>query len=72
VIVIAANGSWIFLVVVVVIVAGLVYGLFTRSGSAINEHPLDARDEAPGAEGQSEISGADQGEGSTLDTHGTR
>jgi hypothetical protein len=66
------SGSWIFLGAILVIVAGLVYGLYTRSGSAIDEHPLDARQEAPGAKGQSEIAGADQGEGSTLDTHGTR
>ena len=66
------SGSWLFLGAILVIVAGLVYGLYTRSGSAIDEHPLDARQEAPGAKGQSEIAGFDQGEGSTLDTHGTR
>lgn len=66
------SGSWVFLVAVLVILGGLVYGLFTRSGSAIDEHPLDARQEAPGAKGQSEVAGADQGEGSALDTHGTR
>jgi hypothetical protein len=69
---IAATGGWIFVVVIVVILAGLIYGLYTRSGGGIDEHPLDAREEAPGAEGRSEISGADQGEGSALDTHGTR
>ena len=66
------SGSWLFLGAILVIVAGLVYGLYTRSGSAIDEHPLDARQEAPGAKGQSEIAGVDQGEGSTLDTPGTR
>jgi hypothetical protein len=66
------SGSWVFLVAILVILAGLVYGLYTRSGSAIDEHPLDAREEAPGAKGQSEIAGADQGEGSSFDTHGTR
>ncbi len=56
----------------VVILAGLVYGFYTRSGSGIDQHPIDARDESPGAEGHAETSGADEGEGSALDTHGTR
>jgi len=72
VIVIAASGGWILVVVGLVLVAGVVYGFFTRSGSGINEHPLDARDEAPGAEGRSEVTGRDEGDGSALDTHGTR
>ena len=66
------GGSWIFLGVILLILAGVVYGLYTRSGSGIDEHPLDARQEAPGAKGQSEIAGSDQGEGSAFDTHGTR
>ena len=67
-----SSGAWIFLGVAVAIVAGLIFGVFTRSGSMIDEHPIDAREEAPGARGQSELSGRDEGEGSTLDTHGTR
>jgi hypothetical protein len=67
-----ANGSWIFLGVAVVIVAGLVFTTFSRHGSMIDQHPLDARDEAAGARGQNELSGRDEGEGSALDTHGTR
>ena len=65
--VIASSGGWIFIVVILVILAGVVYGFFTRSGSGIDEHPLDVRDEAPGAAGRSEVSGKDQGEGSSLD-----
>ena len=68
----ASSGGWILVVVIVVILAGVVYGFYTRSGSNISEHPLDVRAEAPGASGRSEISGKDEGEGSTFDTHGTR
>ncbi len=68
----ASSGDWVFVVAVVVILAGIVYGFYTRSGSGISEHPLDVRDDAPGAEGRSEVSGKDEGEGSTFDTHGTR
>jgi hypothetical protein len=68
----ASSGGWIFVVVILVILAGVVYGFYTRSGSGIDEHPVDSRDESPGAEGPSEVSGKDEGEGSTLDTHGTR
>jgi hypothetical protein len=67
-----SSGAWIFLGVAVAIVAGLIFGVFTRSGSMIDEHPIDAREEAPGARGHSELSGRDEGEGSALDTHGTR
>ena len=66
-----AGGSFIFLAVVILIVAGIVVG-YTRRGSGIDEHPSDGLDGAPGADGRSEISGKDQGEGSPFDTHGTR
>jgi hypothetical protein len=58
--------------VIVVILAGVIYGFYTRGGSGIEEHPLDSREQAGGAEGQSEVSGKDEGEGSALDDHGTR
>jgi hypothetical protein len=67
-----AGGSIIFVVIVVVILIGVVYGFYTRTGSGIDEHPSDGLDSAPGAEGRSEVSGKDQGEGSAFDTHGTR
>lgn len=67
-----AGGSLIFVAIVVLILAGVVYGFYTRGGSGIDEHPSDGQDSAPGAEGRSEVSGKDQGEGSAFDTHGTR
>jgi hypothetical protein len=67
-----AEGSWILLLVMLLILAGVSYGFYTRTGSGIEEHPLDSREEAPGAEGRSEVSGKDEGEGSALDTHGSR
>jgi hypothetical protein len=66
-----ATGSWILVGVALLILAGVVYGFYTRSGSGIDQHRLDAQD-APGAEGRSELSGRDEGEGSPFDTHGTR
>jgi flagellar basal body-associated protein FliL len=62
----------ILIAILLVIFAGVIYGYFTRSGSGIDEHPSDGLDGAPGAKGPSEVSGKDQGEISTLDTHGTR
>jgi len=67
-----AGGSIIFVVIVVVILIGVVYGFYTRTGSGIDEHPSDGLDSAPGAGSRSEVSGKDQGEGSAFDTHGTR
>ena len=67
-----AGGSFIFLLVIVVVLGGVIYGFFTTRGSGIDHHPHDGEDGAPGAEGQSETSGKDQGEGSALNQHGTR
>ena len=67
-----AAGSWIIVLVFILIIVGVIYGYYTRTGSGIDEHPSDGLDTAPGAEGQSELSGRDEGEGTTLDTHGTR
>jgi hypothetical protein len=67
-----AGGSWGFLLVMLLILAGVIYGLYNREGSAIDQHPGGAESEAPGAEGRSEVSGKDEGEGSAFDTHGTR
>jgi hypothetical protein len=58
--------------VVLLILVGVVWHFYTRTGSAIDEHPLGKEDQAPGATGRSEISGQDAGEGSAFDTHGTR
>lgn len=58
------GGAWIFLAVVVAMLVGTIYGLYTRSGSAINQRPYANRHGgAPGAfrasEIGSEISGRD-------------
>ena len=61
------------MIVALLLLVGMIHGLYTRSGSGIDQHPVDSfRGEAAGAEGQSELSGRDEGEGSALDTHGTR
>lgn len=67
-----AGGSFVFLAIVVLILAGVVFGFYTRRGSGIDEHPSDGSEGAPGAQGRSEVSGKDQGDGSAFDTHGTR
>lgn len=67
-----ADGSLIVLLVLVLILVGVIYGFYTREGSGIASHPTDGSDDAPGAKGPSEASGKDEGEGSTLDDHGTK
>jgi hypothetical protein len=70
----------IFIIVVVILVIGVIYGLYTARGSGISPNPYEGRDAPPGAEGPSEVSGTDQGEGSATDPdptgrdpqHGTR
>ena len=66
------SGSSIFLVVILVILGGLIFGMFTRVGSGIDHHPHDGSEGAPGAKGPSETSGRDEGDGSAFDDHGTR
>ena len=70
-----AGGSFIFLAVIIILFFAVAYGYFTIRGSGINTRPWAADSDggsAPGAEGQEEVSGKDQGEGSTLNTHGTK
>ena len=55
-----ANGSTAFLVVVLLLLGGLIYGMFTRVGSGIDHHPHDGS------------AGRDEGDGSAFDDHGTR
>ncbi len=47
-----ANGSTAFLVLVLLLLGGLIYGMFTRVGSGIDHHPHDGSDGAPGAKGK--------------------
>lgn len=61
-----------FLVAVLLLLGGLIYGMFTRVGSGIDHHPHHGLDGAPGAKGRSETSGRDKGEGSAFDDHGTQ
>lgn len=56
--------SLVLLVVLVVLVLAVAYGLFTVMGSGISESRYEGRHGPPGAEGPSEASGTDQGEGS--------
>ncbi len=67
-----AEGTWIVMLVFLLALAGVIYGFYTREGSGISSHPHDAPTDAPGAQGPSDASGKDHGEGSTLDDHGTK
>ena len=70
-----AGGSFIFLSFIIITFFAVAYGYFTVKGSGINTRPWAADSDggsAPGAEGQEEVSGKDQGEGSALSTHGTK
>lgn len=76
-----AGGSFIFLGVIIFLFFAVVYGYFTFKGSAINPHPSDGLDGAPGAAGPSEASGEgrssqDGGDeisaGGAFSTHGTK
>ena len=75
-----AGGSFIILGVMVVMFFAIVYGFYTIKGSAIDAHPNDGLDGAPGSEGPSEASGKgrnsgdtspDHSVGDTFSTHGT-
>jgi hypothetical protein len=72
--VIASSGGWIVALVFVVIVVAIAFGLFSREGGEIDEHPLggERNDGAPGAEGASELTGHNADAGSAFDQHGTR
>jgi hypothetical protein len=75
-------GGLILLVVLVLLVFGLAYGLYTRKGSGINQHPTkDSSDPVIGDptkgkgpdEHETEIgAGVDQSEGSPMDQRGTQ
>ncbi len=56
---------------IVVMLLAVGYGYFTREGSGIASHPTHG-DDAPGSIGRTESSGQDEGQGSTLETHGTQ
>jgi len=75
------GGSLIFLGVIIAILLAAVYGFYTYRGSAINAHPSDDSDDAPGAEGPSDPAGSGRtsednpdefSAGGGFSTHGTR
>ena len=67
-----ADGALIFGAFIVLMLVGVIYGYYTRSGSAINQRPTDGRGHAPGAEGSSSITTTTgEGDDRTLGTHGT-
>lgn len=76
-----AGGSFIFLGVLVVLFFVIVFGYYTYRGSAINPHPHDGSDEAPGAAAPSQPSGQgrvpeehpdEPSAGGGFSSHGTR
>jgi hypothetical protein len=63
-----SGGEWILLIGVVVLLAGLAYGLFTRTGSGITARPWGARGGAgthPGAGEQAGAEGSEAPPGTT-------
>ena len=53
--------QWDALIVVgvfLMIIVGASWGYYTRTGSGIDEHPVDARGRSPGAQGPATVSGA--------------
>ncbi len=76
-----AGGSFVLLGFLIVFFFVVAYGFYTIRGSAINKHPNDGLDGAPGSEGPSEASGKGRSPGDTspghsagdtFSTHGTR
>ena len=66
-----AGGAWIFAAFIVLFTLAAIYGLYTRRGSGINQHPYaNAYSSAPGATGSSTV-GNDRIAASHL-TRGTR
>ena len=72
---------WLLIVVLVLLVFGLAYGLYTRRGSGINFHPgPDSRDPVIGDPTKAENedlqgdqrAGVDRTESTELDQHGTK
>lgn len=75
------GNSFILLGVMILMVFGIGYGLYTRQGSGINKHPgKDSQDPVLGDESkgkdedehEDEHAGIDQSEGSSMDQRGTQ
>lgn len=56
--------GWVLVGVAILLFLGVAYGLYTRRGSEIEQHPHGRRrgGMAPGAQGPSEVTGRDEGE----------
>jgi hypothetical protein len=61
--------SWIMIVVMVLLVLGVAYGLFTRAGSGISSTPYAGRSGVPGAESPADDPEAAADEGSATGSH---
>jgi hypothetical protein len=77
----ALAGSVIFIAVIIAIIIAVALGFYTYKGSAINAHPNDGLDGAPGSEGPNEASGSGRvhedhpdefGDGGGFSTRGTK
>lgn len=75
------GGAFIFLGVIIIAGIGLIYGMYTRKGSGINEHPGPGSDDLgpDHGEGETELTGPDgkrlgreEADDSKLDQRGTR
>ena len=66
--------------IIIVIIIATAFGFYTYKGSAINAHPSDGLDGAPGAEAPSDPAGSSRvpddpdqpGNDGSVPTHGTR
>ncbi len=76
-----AGGSVIFMVVIIALFFAVIFGYCTYRGSAINPHPSDGMEGAPGSSGPNEASGKGRtsedhpdefSAGGGFSTHGTK
>lgn len=67
------TATWIFVAFLVLLFFAVVFGFYTRRGSAINQRPHDPErgDAAAGAAGPSRLSAAEDETEGVPDTHGT-
>jgi hypothetical protein len=66
-----AGGSWIFLIFLIVFLAAVAYGYFTRTGSGIDQTPYGDIDAGSGPERPSELA-HDRSENPETWSRGTR
>jgi hypothetical protein len=68
-----SGSTWIFVAFVVVMLIAVIFGLYTRGGSGINQRPYgrERGDGASGAAGPSRLSSSEDETEGVPDTHGT-